>query len=82
MNLTSEQQRAIDNGKAVEVTVDGRQCVLLNREMYDRVKQVIEYDDSPPTKEEQLAALRHAGKLAGWDDPELDVYNDLDPRQS
>ena len=52
MNLTAEQQQAIEKGEAVEMTVDGRPCVLLSREVYDRVTRVIQYDDSGWTEEE------------------------------
>jgi hypothetical protein len=33
----------------------------------------------PETQEEYV--LLQAGLRAGWDDPEMDVYNDLDPRR-
>ena len=33
------------------------------------------------TKEEQDYLLREAGIRAGWDDPIMDIYNDLDPRK-
>ena len=39
------------------------------------------YDDSPLVDEERRALLIKAGLRAGWDDPEMDVYNDLDPRR-
>jgi hypothetical protein len=28
------------------------------------------------TPEERAGLLREAGKRAGWDDPEMDIYND------
>ncbi len=30
---------------------------------------------------EQIHLLRAAGLRAGWDDPEMDLYHDLDPRR-
>jgi hypothetical protein len=39
-----------------------------------------EYNDEPLTDDEKLAALRHAGERAGWDDPELDVYEEYRER--
>lgn len=33
------------------------------------------------TDAEQTYLLRQAGLRAGWDDPEMDIYNDLDPRR-
>jgi len=80
MTLTSQQKHALQSGQAVRVTVDETPSVLLREDVYDRVKRVIDYENDPLTDEEQLAALRHVGQLAGWDDPEMDVYNDLDPR--
>ncbi len=34
------------------------------------------------THNEQDYLLRQAGRLAGWDDSEMDVYNELDPRKT
>jgi len=39
------------------------------------------YDDNPLTNEEQQNLLFNAGQRANWDDPEMDIYNDLDPRR-
>lgn len=56
MHLTTEQQQALDLGQAVEITLDGRPCVILRREVYYRAQE--EYDDGSWTKEEmdRLAA--------------------------
>ena len=32
-------------------------------------------------REKRLFQLRQFGKRAGWDDPEMDIYDDLDPRR-
>ncbi|MBW3540167.1 MAG: hypothetical protein KY476_07850 [Planctomycetes bacterium] len=42
----------------------------------------IEYDDSPITIDEQRELLRWLGPRIGWDDPEMDVYDELDPRRN
>ncbi len=55
--------------------------VVLPAEMFDQMQNGIYYDDSPITEEEQTALLIECGLRAGWDDPEMDVYNDLDPRE-
>ncbi len=52
------------------------ECVVLLANVYDRLKNLI-YDDSPLTSEEKTRLLIEAGKRAGWDDPEMDIYNDL-----
>ena len=39
------------------------------------------YTDEPLTEEEQLLALQQAGERAGWNDPEMNVYDELDPKK-
>ncbi len=46
------------------------------------LRQAVFYDDSPLTEKEQSALLVEFGLRAGWDDPEMDVYNELDPRKN
>ncbi len=53
--------------------------VLLRADVYDRIHGLF-IDDTPLTADEKRAVLIQAGLRAGWDDPEMDVYNDLDPR--
>ena len=55
--------------------------VVLTAETYEQVRNGTYYDDSPLTEEEQTALLIECGLRAGWNDPEMDVYNDLDPRE-
>ncbi len=78
MDLTSEQVQAIDHGHAVPVIVEGRSCVVVRQEVYDRVKRVVDLDDSDLRPEETYAAV-----LAAWDqeeDPGLDAYQDYKQR--
>jgi hypothetical protein len=63
MNLTAEQERAIQNGQAVTVTVGGAACVLLRKDVYERREDA---DYRPWTKEEMdLLASETADLLAG-----------------
>ncbi len=55
--------------------------VVLSAEIYDKMMQGLFYDDNPLTSEEQRNLLIKAGLRAGWDDPDMDIYNDLDPRR-
>jgi hypothetical protein len=48
--------------------------------MYEQLHGLLDYD-TPLTPDERRAVLIQAGLRAGWDDPEMDVYNDLDPRR-
>lgn len=54
--------------------------IVLRADVYDQMQTRL-YDDTPLTGEEKQALLLKAGLRAGWDDPEMDVYNDLDPRR-
>jgi hypothetical protein len=70
MELTAEQERAIQNGQAVAVTVGGAACVVLRKDVYERGEQV---DFSPWSKEEmELLAAETADLLAGdgFDEPD------------
>ena len=40
MNLTNEQERAIQNGQAVRVTVAGAECVVVRKDVFDRTDEL------------------------------------------
>jgi hypothetical protein len=53
--------------------------VLVRSERYERVKTLLQEDDD-------FAAANYATSMQlfgkeGWDDPAMDVYNELDPRR-
>jgi hypothetical protein len=75
MTLTTDQTEALLKGDAVRLVepTTSLECVILRAEVYDRLKTLL-YEDGPLSEAERLAAIRHAGQRAGWDDPELDVY--------
>ena len=54
--------------------------VVLPAETFEQIRNGVYYD-GPITEEERRALLIQAGLRAGWDDPEMDIYNDLDPRR-
>ena len=69
MTLTDEQQQAVENGEAVESTVNGVPCVVLRKDAYDQVRMVFD----APTTEEMADILEQT-----WgDDPALDAYQDF-----
>jgi hypothetical protein len=78
--LSPEQREALASrpGEPVEVidNVSHSRFVLLPAEQFERIKSLLTSDefDVRETYEAQNAALA----AAGWDDPELDVYNDYD----
>ncbi len=54
--------------------------VLLPADLYDQIQSLF-YEHSTLTPDERRALIVKAGLRAGWDDPEMDVYDDLDPRR-
>lgn len=82
--LTAEQQQLLAQGNGTfPCLVDPRthrKYVLVPEEVYTRVQQVLAADDdfvralTPQTLQ--------IFERDGWDDPAMDIYNDLDPRQS
>ena len=83
--LSKEIQQAVQGAKDTPVRlVDPEtdvEYVVLPAETFEQLQNGVYYDDGPITEEERTALLIQAGLRAGWDDPEMDVYNDLDPRK-
>jgi hypothetical protein len=53
--------------------------VLVRAEVYDRLRAL--FEDLPVSGSERRFQLQAFGKRAGWDDPEMDIYSDFDPRR-
>jgi hypothetical protein len=70
MDLTAEQERAIQDGQAVAVTVGSAECVVLRKDVYERGEQV----DYRPWRREEMdwLAAETADLLAGdgFDEPD------------
>jgi hypothetical protein len=74
--LSSEQRQAIEaNG---HIAIDDGAYVVVKAAAYERLRTLLAAE--PLSIEEQKAMIAHIGKKVGWDDPRMDVYNDLDPR--
>jgi len=84
LTIPKELQQAVraSRGRPLRLTdpETHTEYVLLQAEMYDQIHGLL-YDDSSLTPHERRALLIQAGLRAGWDDPEMDVYNELDPRR-
>ncbi len=84
IQLTDAQWADVQRGTDVPIRVSdpGQQAsfVLLRSEVYERFKSL--FEDDPVSEQERLFQLEQFGRRAGWDDPKMDVYNDLDPRRS
>lgn len=53
-----------------------RVYVLVANEQFDRLRSLL--DMEPLSLDQQRMALVDAGQRAGWDDPEMDVYDNYD----
>lgn len=83
ISMPKELQQAVraSQGKPVRLAdpETNVEYVVLSAEVYKQMQGLF-YTDNPIKKDEQRNLLIKAGLRAGWDDPEMDIYNDLDPR--
>ena len=83
ITLSKEIQQAIKDSQEDPVRlVDPEtnvEYVVLPVETFELMRKGRYYDDGPITEEEQTALLVEMGLSIGWDDPEMDVYNDMVP---
>ncbi len=81
MTLSLDQQQALEKGEPVRTVepTTALECVILRADVFDRLKTFV-YNDGPLSEAERLAAIQYAGQKAGWDDPELDVYEEYRKR--
>jgi hypothetical protein len=77
MNTLSPEQRQLIESNG-HVVIDDGAYVVVKAAVYERLRSVLTTD--PLSIEEQKAMIAHIGKRVGWDDPRMDVYNELDPR--
>jgi hypothetical protein len=84
LTIPKELQQAVraSHGRPLRLTDPDTQAeyVLLQAEIYDQLQGLL-CNDTSLTPDERRAVLIQAGLRAGWDDPEMDAYNDLDPRR-
>lgn len=84
ITLSAEQRQAIADhpGEPVELIDEVSQArfVLLPAEQFDRIKALLSTDEFDVR--ESYAAQSAALAAAGWDDPELDIYNDYDAHRT
>lgn len=74
IELTQEQRKELeaDVPRVVDPQTQ-RTYVLLSEESYERIQALLAPSRLPLA--EQRALLMAAGRRAGWDDPEMDVYD-------
>jgi hypothetical protein len=79
IELTPEQRRHLDEGRAVDVTdpETAQPYVVLRKDVYDRVRNLL-YDDSDATHDDLRALLARSAEANGWDEPGMDAYDRYD----
>jgi hypothetical protein len=83
IELTQEQRKAMNEQLAVRL-IDPQTMeafVLIRAEAYDRLKRLLD-DDSEFSPEEAFPLLNLVLGKEGWDDPAMDIYNDIAPREA
>ena len=78
ITLSDEQQRQLNGGQAVDV-IDSeteQAYVVLRKDIYERVRQLIE--SSEWTEADLRLALARSFQGNGWDEPEMDAYDHYD----
>jgi hypothetical protein len=74
IELTDEQRKELEADVPRAIDPRTRKTyVLVSEETYERLQALLVPERLPLA--EQRALLRAAGKRAGWDDPEMDVYD-------
>lgn len=85
ITISEELRQAVQDSKENLVRLvdpeTNAEYVVLPAKTFDQLQEGLIYDDSPLTEEERSALLVELGLKIGWDDPEMDVYNELDPRR-
>ena len=80
ITLPAELQDMVENSGDTPVRVvdprTQRVYVLIADEQFDRLRSLL--DMEPLSLDQQRIALSAAGRRAGWDDPEMDVYDNYD----
>ena len=85
IELTLEQRQAVaQQGEKPLRAVDPDThitYVLLPEEIYARVKVLLGEEGDPQFLQEMHPYVMEVFGREGWDDPAMDIYNDLDPRR-
>ncbi len=84
VSLSHEQRVALQHAAGEPLRISDPQTqseyVLIPAATYDLLKDLVP-EDVRISPNDQAWLLQQAGRRAGWDDPEMDIYNDLDPRK-
>jgi hypothetical protein len=80
VELTANQRLELDADVPRVIDPETRtRYVLVREDVYERLEALLVPDRLPHN--EQQAVLHAAGLRAGWNDPEMDVYDREEPQQ-
>lgn len=86
ITISEELKQAVQDSKDNFVRLvdpeTNAEYVVLPAKTFDQIQEGLFYDDGPLSDEEQSELLVEMGLSMGWDNPEMDVYNELDPRRN
>ena len=83
IQLTQDQSQALKSAELPPRAFDpftSNTYVLIPNEVYERAKSILVGDEEEFANALHRQAMEAFGR-DGWDDPAMDVYNDLDPRR-
>lgn len=84
IELTLEQRQAVaQQGEIPPRAVDPdthTTYVLIREEVYTQVKALLDEEEGSHFLREMYPHVMEVFGREGWDDPAMDIYNDLDPR--
>jgi hypothetical protein len=72
MTLTTQQLQAIEDGRPVELTIQGTHCVVLRQDVYERVKLIVE----PSPREMYPAVIKALDKFDESPEQYLEYLNE------
>jgi len=86
IELTADQERALaQQGETPPRAIgpDTRTTyVLVKEEVYNRVKSLFAEDEDNQSLRDMYPHVMEVFGRDGWNDPAMDVYNELDPRKA
>ena len=78
MNLSASEVLAIKGGASVPVILDDVECVVVRKDVYQQVQQLLDGDDGAWTANQLRAMLAKSAEANGWNEPEMDAYDHYD----
>ena len=85
IELTLEQRQAVikqDENPPLAIDPDTETTyVLIRQEVYAKIKALLVEEQNNQFLEDMYLPVMETFGKEGWDDPAMDIYNDLDPRR-